>query len=227
MQSYGKAFAKIYNMRWANFSKTVAPKVEILFASFQNRVDLPRTMLDVCCGTGHLASYFLERGFIVSGIDLSPSMLEFAKSNNQQWLDQGKASFSPGDAASFSVEKPVSYVTCLYDAVNHLPSLTAIKGCVKSAFNALGTNGLLLFDINTRRSLSRWNGITAEEDYELFMLKTSIFDESMDKAYTQITGFLREEDGRYQRFSETVYNLAVTIAEIREAIAGEENTSIK
>ena len=102
--------------------------------------------------------------------------------------------------------------------MNHLPSLTAIRGCIRSAFNALGTNGLFLFDVNTRRSLSRWNGITAQEDDELFMLKKSFFDESMDKAYTQITGFLREEDGKYQRFSETVYNLAVTIAEMREAI---------
>ena len=219
MQPYGQAFAKVYNTRWAYFSKSVAPKVEALFESVRNQAELPKTMLDVCCGTGQLAGYFLEKGFTVWGIDLSPYMLEFAKSNNQRWLDGGTACFSLNDAASFSVERPVSYVTCLYDAMNHLPSLMAIKSCIKCAFNALEKNGLFLFDVNTRRSLPRWNGITVQEDDELFMLNRGIFDDSMDKAYTQITGFIREDDGRYQRFSETVYNLAVSIDEMKAAIS--------
>ena len=46
------------------------------------------------------------------------------------------------------------------------------------------------------------------------MLTRGVFDESMDRAYTQITGFVKESDGRYLRFSQTAYNLALETKEM-------------
>ena len=41
----------------------------------------PGRVLDAACGTGHYARYLSERGHAVSGVDLSPEMIEKARAN--------------------------------------------------------------------------------------------------------------------------------------------------
>lgn len=67
MQAYGAGFARVYNLRWSGFARQVAPLIleyfEVSpFAAANKRV------LDLCCGTGQLALYFLEKGYRVVGI---------------------------------------------------------------------------------------------------------------------------------------------------------------
>lgn len=214
MQAYGKAFARVYNARWGAFTDAVAPKIEQLFDSAQNELGLSTNLVDLCCGTGNLARYFLERGYLVRGIDLSPHMIEYAVQRNRSFVDMGKASFTIGDAASFCCTQKVSYVTCLYDALNHLASLDAIASCIRHAFDAIDRKGIFLFDINTKKSLLEWNRTTIQEDDEVYLAIKGIYEPTMDRAYTQVSGFFRNDDGNYERFSETVYNLALTVSQI-------------
>ena len=214
MQAYGKAFARVYNALWGAFTDAVAPKIEQLFDSVQNELGLSKSLVDLCCGTGNLAQYFLERGYLVRGIDLSPHMIEYAVRRNHSYVDAGKASFTIGDAANFSCTQKVSYVTCLYDALNHLASLEAITSCIRRAFDTINRNGVFLFDINTKKSLLEWNLTTVQEDDEVYLATKGIYEPPMDRAYTQVSGFFRNDDGTYERFSETVYNLALTVAQI-------------
>jgi 2-polyprenyl-3-methyl-5-hydroxy-6-metoxy-1,4-benzoquinol methylase len=46
---------------------------------FLSRVPPPATVLDVGCGTGHVARYLCKNGYSVIGIDLSRGMLAIAK----------------------------------------------------------------------------------------------------------------------------------------------------
>ena len=41
-----------------------------------------RSLLDVCCGTGHWSDYFAEHGFEVTGVDIFPEMLSVAQKRN-------------------------------------------------------------------------------------------------------------------------------------------------
>ena len=82
MQAYGQAFAEVYNKRWAFFSQSIAPKLEKLFAQSEAGGNSSRTLIDICCGTGQLAAYFLDRDYRVWGVDLSPHMIEYAIENN-------------------------------------------------------------------------------------------------------------------------------------------------
>jgi SAM-dependent methyltransferase len=218
MQAYGRLFARVYNTYWAAFSNTCATQLLQLFSADAGFSASRRVLLDICCGTGQLARQFLEHGFSVWGIDLSPHMIEWAEANNRTHVQSGAARFLVGDAATFSIPKKVSHITWLYDALNHLPSLAEITSCIRRAYDALEGDGVFVFDMNTRKSLRRWNGVTVQEDDEVFLLNKAVYDETMDRAYTQITGFVRAEDGSYERFSETVYNLALAAAEVTEAV---------
>jgi SAM-dependent methyltransferase len=218
MQAYGAEFARVYNKKWNDFSKAVAPKIERLIAAHDCAHEMPRTLLDVCCGTGRLAAHFLALGYRVQGIDLSPHMLSHAIRNNRDAVDSGRATFTEADAASFSVAEPVSYATCLYDAMNHLPAMDAISSCIRRVHESLLPKGLFVFDVNTRKSLQNWNHVSVQEDEGVFILNRGMYEESMDRAYAHITGFIRDEDGRYTRFSETAYNLVLDLDTIESAI---------
>jgi ubiquinone/menaquinone biosynthesis C-methylase UbiE len=58
----------------------------------------PRRVLDVGCGTGFLALTFAELGHTVTGIDLSPQMIDRARLKAEQASQQ--IDFSVGDAAA-------------------------------------------------------------------------------------------------------------------------------
>ena len=90
MQAYGPGFARIYNLRWTAFVQDVAPRI----LSYYERAPIApanKSLLDVCCGTGQLAVYFLERGYRVTGLDLSEHMLHYARENVAPYVESGQA----------------------------------------------------------------------------------------------------------------------------------------
>ncbi len=102
----------------------------------------PRSVLDLCCGTGALAAYFAGKGLSVSGIDLSPEMIARAKALHPELAE----AFSVVDAASFRPTRRADLVTCADDSVNHLTEEAQLAGLFRAAAAALPAGGLFIFD---------------------------------------------------------------------------------
>jgi SAM-dependent methyltransferase len=147
-QAYGKTFAQVYNKRWTGFAISMAPRIEALLQSKAESDSLPKTLLDICCGTGQLAQYFLGKGYTVHGIDLSPYMLEIARSNNEANVSSGTGSFSVQDASHFQIRNAFSYATCLFDSMNHLDSMGSVRSCFQHTYDILTPKGWFIFDIS-------------------------------------------------------------------------------
>ena len=83
--------------------------------------DLPGGVaLDVACGTGRYAEVLAEAGYLVTGVDTSPDMLDIARHKVPQ------ASFQLADARKLPVQdRSVDLLTCAL-ALTHLPELTAV-----------------------------------------------------------------------------------------------------
>ena len=221
MQAYGASFAPIYNLRWGDFAHRVAPALREYYESTPQgktaRQGVP-SLLDLCCGAGHLAGHFLEQGYLVTGIDLSPAMLEQARQNNADYIVAGQARFIQGDAASYVLDQPVDLALSTFDALNHLADLPALRGCFASTFRALKPGGVFIFDLNTRLGLLRWAAISLQETPDLTLITSGLYDEQSGKAYSRISGFVRGEDGRYERFEETVYETAFDLAAVKSSL---------
>ena len=115
MPVYNEGFARIYNMRWLNFAQQMAPRIREFFeAQVVNDVD--RSLLDVCCGTGQMALHFLAHGYDVTGLDLSPAMLDHARENARAYIEEGRARFVEGDAADFSFDERFGVAVSTFDA---------------------------------------------------------------------------------------------------------------
>lgn len=215
MQAYSSGFAKVYQQKWGNFSAVVAP---ILLHFYQETAagQENQPILDLCCGVGHLARLLLEAGFPVTGLDLSEAMLQHARENCREYIEQGKAHFIQGDASDFAMEGKFGLVVSTYDAMNHLPNLETLENCFKCVRKLEPT--AFLFDMNTRKGLKRWNGISISEEEDLVLINRGVYEEGLPKAWMRLTGFSKQEDGSYERFEETVHNLAVPLNWVKEAL---------
>jgi SAM-dependent methyltransferase len=214
MQAYGRGFARAYNERWGGFAHQVTPHLVDFYAGTpfgQQR----QPVLDLCCGTGQVALGFLERGYPVTGLDLSPHMLAYARQNAAAYMAASQAELVLADAADFALERRFGLVVSIYDALNHLPDLKALQGCFRSVGAALLPGGWFIFDLNTRHGLRRWNVTSVDDGGQSVVITRSSFDGTGQRARLEITGFMREPDGRYERFDETIYN---TIFDIQAVV---------
>ncbi len=216
MQAYGAAFARVYNMLWGGFARDLAPRILDFYAGTPIAAT-EQSLLDLCCGTGQLALYFLEHGYRVTGLDLSEGMLDFAQENASMFVQAGQARFVQGDAAAFTLDERFGLVVSTFDALNHLPSFDALRSCFAHVRTVTLPGGYFIFDLNTRLGLKRWNHINVQETDDALVVNRGIYDGS-DRAQTRINGFVREDDGRYTRFEEVVYNVVYEMETVRRAL---------
>ncbi len=83
MSDYDKKTAKIYDSILFLFIHPLRRKIRKIIQNnnFNN-------ILDVCCGTGNQLKYLKKKGIEATGIDLSPDMLEVAKSARVNCFEQ-------------------------------------------------------------------------------------------------------------------------------------------
>lgn len=204
MQAYGPGFARVYNTKWSNFALQVAPLIQAFYEG-TSIGKKNKSLLDVCCGAGHLAVQFLEAGYSVVGIDLSEHMLAYARENAGEFIESGQARFIQADASDFSLNERFGLVVSTFDSLNHLEDEQALADCFRRVHAVC--DGYFIFDLNTRKGLRRWNSIYVNETSEDALIITrGIFDEQNKKAWTNITGFVIQPDGLYERFDETAFN---------------------
>ena len=217
MQAYSPAFARVYNVKWADFSQRVAPLIRAFYESTP-LAEERKSLLDVCCGTGQLARHFAEHGYRVTGVDLSEPMLAYARQNNAPYVESGQVTFVHGDAADFSLDEQFGLAVSTFDALNHLPGKEALRGCFASVLPLVLPGGFFIFDLNTRAGLQLWNGINVRDLPDSLIIDRGIYDEGGDRAWVKITGFMRTESGLYERFDETAYNSAFDLAWVRDTL---------
>jgi SAM-dependent methyltransferase len=216
MQAYSKDFANVYNLRWSGFARQVAPLILDFYAAtpigLENKI-----VLDLCCGTGHLAVHFLEKGYRVIGLDLSDHMLHYARENARPYIESSRAAFIQGDAGNFTLDERFGLVVSTFDSLNHLENEQVLRRCFQCVYAV--SNGYFIFDLNTRRGLRRWNSIQVDDsDDEALIINRGIYDGQSNKAWTKISGFLRLPDGFYERFDETAFNTVFEMAKVKEAL---------
>lgn len=223
MQGYGEGFAHIYNLRWTHFAQEIAPRIRAFYEATVTGATHKR-MLDLACGTGQLAVDFLDHGYDVVGLDLSPAMLRHARDNAATYVATGRARFIEADAADFTPDEVdatsegFGLVVSTFDALNHLPDFDDLEDCFRSTYDVLVDSGWFIFDLNTRFGLRRWGGISIQEDEDLVLITRGVVVEDEGRAYTQISGFLQRDDGLYSRFNEVAYNTIFALKDVADAL---------
>jgi SAM-dependent methyltransferase len=127
-------------------------EVDFLVHCFKRYARRPvRHVLDIACGTGPHLIRLAERGFKLTGLDLSPKNVEYL--GHRLRVKGLRAELRVGDMTHFRLRRPVDAAVCMQDSQGHLLTNAALLSHLRSVGRALGPGGLYVFD---RYMASSW-----------------------------------------------------------------------
>lgn len=107
----------------------------------------PKTLLDVCCGTGQVARRLAKEGFKVSGFDISEPMIEEARRKTQA---QGlEIRYEVMNAAHADMGETYDAAYSFFDSLNYITEPADLNAAMKRVAAHLPDGGSFVFDVNT------------------------------------------------------------------------------
>jgi SAM-dependent methyltransferase len=134
-----ETFAWIYNRHWGNISLNTLPVIERFVLK---HIPAGGSILDLCCGTGQMASELSSRDYRVTGVDGSQEMIQLARMNAPD------ATFIVDDARTFKCSSSFEAILSLFDSLNHVMYIDDLELVFRNVFQALKPGGMFFFDLN-------------------------------------------------------------------------------
>ena len=176
-----------------------------------------KRLLDLGCGTGCISIPLAQRGYQVTGVDISEEMLAAAREKSRalqldiDWRKQDLTSLQLFDEAGNEMVFDAAIAT--FDVFNHLTDPEDLQMLFHTLNPLLTDEGVLLFDVQTPYKLREYLGnhiFTLHRDDVEYMWENH-FDEETQICTMNITFFLRQANGLYRRETmtqeERVYDL--------------------
>ncbi len=176
--------------------------------------DLPphARILDLGCGTGHLAAALVGRGYDVTGIDISVDMLRYARENAPG------AAFVCADAREFKLRPDFDLVISTFDSMNHMLTEDELERAFVNVRSCLKPGGRFIFDLNMAKAFENewWKSSFFLFDDHTYIMRGG-YDRTTRIGRTDLTLFRLEEHWTRQDF--TVFQRCYTRREVRDTLA--------
>lgn len=196
MASY-ETFARIYDSvmddalydAWLDFSLRHFPQDK-------------KQVLELACGTGILSIMLAQKGYDVTGLDLSGDMLKLAdKRAKEAGLD---LDFHQGNMLDLSGLGSFDMVTCYSDSICYMEDEVEVGDVFAQVYEHLNAGGRFLFDVHSIYQIEEvFPGYSYHENAEDFaFVWDSYEDEPPHSIVHELTFFVQEEDGRFSRHDE-------------------------
>jgi SAM-dependent methyltransferase len=110
-----------------------------------------RRVVDIACGTGPHLLRLADRGYKMSGLDLSPRNIQFLR---ERFANKGhEGELVVGDMTDFRLAQPVDAAICMQDSQGHLLKTEQLVAHLRAVARCLKRGGLYVFD---RYMVSSW-----------------------------------------------------------------------
>jgi len=180
--------------------------------------DHRQSFLELACGPGRHAQEFAGRGWRAVGLDLSPEMLEYARSI--EVLANRPVSWHAADMCDFALEEPVTLAANLMESLSHLTTNERVVNHLRAVSSNLVSGGIFVIEMahpdtiwrdslpNSWRSKSTENSafckISPIEVDVLFGAADDHYD-WVDQIWTVTTRLEIHEEGKPSRVVESKY----------------------
>ena len=229
MEAY-TGFAQVYDL----FMDNVPYKAwsEYLISLLEEYGAPQGLVLDLGCGTGKMTRLLAQAGYDMIGVDSAPEMLEIAL-EQETAPRPGRMQEAYGrmerpregrdilylcqDLREFELYGTVAAVVSVCDSMNYLLEEEELFAVFRLVNNYLDPGGIFIFDMNTLYKYRELLGETTicENREEGSFIWENYFDEEEQVNEYDLTLYVREADGRYQRFEETHYQRGYCLDTVR------------
>ena len=219
-EKFGEHYDLIYQ-GIVNYEKE-CDALEKIFAKLCQRK--PKSILDIGCGTGSHAVILSKRGYNVTGIDISKTMIKKAKEKAKK--EKVKAEFFVQDMRNIKLNKKFDCAICIFGGFGYILKYEDLVNAFSGLRQHLNKGGLFIFEF--------WNvgGIrpspyqswmkTQDDNVTLYRLSESNFDPQTNVLNIDFHFILIRKDKLVETFNETHKIKCYTLAEIRKYLEDNE-----
>lgn len=167
-----------------------------------------KRLLDLGCGTGNITIPLAQKGYQITAVDKSAEMLAQAQAKSTalglsiDWQQQDMTALHLAGEAG---EEPIfDIIIATFDAFNYLTEPGDLQELLHRLNGLMTDGGILLFDVQTPYKLRQYlgNNIFTLHCPEVEYVWENHFDEEEQLCHMEITFFIRQENGLYQRVTE-------------------------
>ncbi len=133
-------FARFYDLDYEPFQEDVA-----LYLGFAERTDGP--LLELGCGTGRLLLPLARAGYHVTGVDLSPAMLEVARGKVEAAGLEDRITLVQADMREVKLPQQYGLALIAINSFMHLTTLEDQLQALRAWRRLLLPGGLLVIDV--------------------------------------------------------------------------------
>lgn len=214
MEAY-TSFAQVYDMfmdnvpyeKWAGQIETILKENGIADG----------LVLDLGCGTGKLTRLLSQAGYDMIGIDNAEDMLMIAREESMEKTD---ILYLLQDMREFELYGTVRAVVSVCDCLNYILQEEDLLQVFRLVNNYLDPGGLFFFDMNTRykyEAILDQNTFCENREEGSFIWE-NYYDPSSGENQYDLTLFIRQEDGLYEKYEETHLQQAYNLDTVKELL---------
>lgn len=187
-----------------------------------------KNILELACGTGNMTIPLTKRGYDIAGIDISDQMLSVAREKAEK---QGvELVLLQQDIAELDFEiTDLDCVLCACDGFNYITYDDDLESVFSKTHELLKEDGIFIFDISSFYKLANilGNNMYGENREDIAYMWQNYFDDEENLVEMELAFFIKDEDGKFERFEEIHQQRAYTEEEIIEMLEEVGFSSIK
>ena len=150
--------------------------VDFYFQILNREGLVPRTAVDLACGTGSVALILAEKGMRVTAVDMSEEMLCVASQKACGMLNMPTFVCQP--LQKLHLPRGVDLAVCALDSLDYITDPVDCAEAIKRVHKVLNPGGCFIFDVNTPEKLCAMDGqVFLDEDEDVFCVWRGEFDE--------------------------------------------------
>ncbi|MFD2998836.1 class I SAM-dependent DNA methyltransferase [Pontibacter toksunensis] len=139
-----KDYAAYYNLLYKD--KEYDKEANYIINFIQCFHETAETILNLGCGTGKHDYIFAEKGYDVTGVDMSAGMIDIAKESAKERNLKGSVDFVEGDIREIKLNREYDVVLALFHVMSYQTSNEDLLSAFETAYTHLKPGGILIFD---------------------------------------------------------------------------------
>ncbi len=202
----------MYHRQWDEWYLPAARKaLENLFFS---QVPKRASVLDVCCGSGHVTAELVRCEYQVTGVDVSAKLIALARN------EVPGAAFFIQDVRSFDLGRKFDAALSTFDSFNHFLTAADLQQAIIQVHRHLLPNSLFVFDMNLEEAYFQdfHNWVVTVNDNAVGLVR-GLYDSHARLASTELIQFERTEGDLWQRNTSIVHERCYPSKEVAAALA--------